>query len=87
MVMVVIALKPECITMTAANKASYNCTNLGIPLINMNLAEYVKRNPQTMKGKFNYLVFNIVPSKSGTDVIRQVAVQWGLHQKKIWKEK
>lgn len=38
MVTVATVLKPACITLTVANKASYNCTNLGIPSINMNLA-------------------------------------------------
>lgn len=32
-------LKPECITMTIINKAGYNCTNLGIPPINMSFTE------------------------------------------------
>lgn len=36
---IVIALKPESITMTITNKASCNCTNLGIPPVNMNVAE------------------------------------------------
>jgi len=37
--MVITMLTPECIAETMANKASYNCTDLGLPLVNMNLAE------------------------------------------------
>lgn len=39
MVTVVAILEPECISMTITNETSYNCTNLGAPSNNMNLAE------------------------------------------------
>ena len=79
MVTVVIALKPECITMTTTNKASYSYRNLGIPPINMNLAEgnisiICETQHPNNEGEM-YLVFHIVPSKSGIDVTRLVAVQ------------